>query len=72
MAKKEIKNKKNEKRWFDNFLTRKITKVGGSSYAVTLPMNAVRAFGWQEGQNVKLTIDEKNKRIVIEDWKGES
>lgn len=42
---------------------------GGRSYTVTLPVEAVRAFKWQEKQKLQLTIDEKKKRIIIEDWK---
>lgn len=49
---------------------RKITKVaGGSSYGITLPIEVIRRWGWKERQKVKLTIDEEERRIVIEDWK---
>jgi hypothetical protein len=43
--------------------------AGGKSYALTLPIEVVRDWGWQNRQKLKLTIDEKQKRIVIEDWK---
>ena len=43
--------------------------AGGKSYALTLPIEIVRMWGWQDRQKLKLTIDEKNKRVVVEDWK---
>ena len=43
--------------------------AGGKSYAITLPIEVVRDWGWQERQKLKLTIDDKKKRIVVEDWK---
>jgi len=50
--------------------TRKLARVGsGKSYAVTLPIDAIRNFGWQEGQNVTMEVDETNKEIIIKDWK---
>ena len=42
--------------------------AGGKSYALTLPIEVVRAWGWQDRQKLKLTIDEKKKRIIVEDW----
>lgn len=65
-----VKKSKKDDTWFGALLVRKLTKLGGASYGVTLPIGAVRKFKWQEGQNIQLTIDEKNKRIVIEDWQG--
>ncbi len=50
---------------------RKLTKLsGGYSYGITLPIEVVRKFRWRERQKLKLKIDSKNKRIIIEDWKG--
>ena len=43
--------------------------AGGTSYAITLPIEVVRDWGWQDRQKLKLTIDEKKKRIVVEDWR---
>jgi precorrin-4 methylase len=43
--------------------------AGGKSYAITLPIEVVREWGWQDRQKLKLTIDDKKKRIVVEDWK---
>jgi hypothetical protein len=46
---------------------RKLTKIaGGSSYAITLPIEYIREFGWKERQ--KLIIKKVGKRLVIEDW----
>lgn len=47
---------------------RRITKVGGKSYAVTLPIDIVRKFGWREKQKVVLKINKKRKTITIKDW----
>lgn len=52
----------------ENWLVRKLTKVGGNSYSVTLPINVIRHFGWKEHQKLQLKIDGENRRIIIEDW----
>jgi len=47
---------------------RKITKVGGgSSFAVTLPIEYVRKLKWRERQKVFVNL--RGKKIIIEDWK---
>lgn len=43
--------------------------AGGKSYALTLPIEVVREWGWRNRQKLKLTIDNKNKRVIVEDWK---
>jgi antitoxin component of MazEF toxin-antitoxin module len=48
---------------------RKISKMGGSSYGITIPIEVIREFGWKERQKVVLKIDSKKKFIVILDWK---
>jgi len=49
---------------------RKISKVaGGSSYAITLPIEAIRKFKWRERQKVVVDIDEKRVRLIVRDWK---
>lgn len=50
--------------------TRKLFKVGNGSYSVTIPVDIIREFKWQEGQKVTVVRDGSKKRIVIEDWKG--
>jgi len=42
---------------------------GGNSYAITLPLRAIRLFRWQAKQKLQITVDEKGKRLIIEDWK---
>lgn len=48
---------------------RKISKMGGSSYGITIPIEVIRAFGWHERQKVFLKIDSKKKTVLITDWK---
>lgn len=47
--------------------TRKLTVVGGKSYAVTLPVEFVRHLGWRERQKLDITLD--GKQMIIKDWK---
>lgn len=49
---------------------RKLTKVGGASYALSLPMDAIKRFGWKERQKLTVEVDLKNKKLIIRDWKG--
>jgi len=46
---------------------RKITKVGGRSYCVTLPLALVRELKWREKQ--KVVIKKRGNKLIIEDWK---
>ena len=47
--------------------TRSLFKLaGGKSFALTIPIEIVREWGWQNRQKLKLTIDEKNKRVIVE------
>ena len=46
---------------------RKLTKLGGHSIAVTLPIEIIRELGWKERQ--KVVVKRVGKKIVIEDWK---
>jgi len=48
---------------------RKITKVGGASYAVTLPIDVISRWKWREKQKVVLKINNRTKTITIKDWK---
>ena len=49
---------------------RKLAKVGGGvTYSITLPIEIVREFGWQEKQKLSVEADQKRKRIIIKDWK---
>lgn len=46
---------------------RKLTKLGGKSIAVTIPIEFVRELGWKEKQKVR--VDLERKRLIIKDWK---
>lgn len=48
---------------------RKITKIGGHSYAVSIPISLMREWRWKERQKVVLKINRKTKSITIKDWK---
>ena len=47
--------------------TRKITRVGKTSLAVTLPIEMVKTLGWREKQ--KVTMKKVRGGILIRDWK---
>ena len=51
----------------DNRNIRKITKVGGKSYAVTLPIEIIRELDWKERQ--KVVVKRQGSKIIITDWK---
>ncbi len=46
---------------------RKLTRVGGTSIALTLPIEMIRALKWREKQ--KVIVKQKGKKVIIEDWK---
>lgn len=47
---------------------RNLTKIGGgSSYAITIPIEAIRELGWKEKQ--KLTVKRRGDTIVIAEMK---
>ena len=45
---------------------RKLTKLGGSSLAVTIPVEILRKLRWKERQKVVVKL--RGKKITIEDW----
>lgn len=47
--------------------TRKLTKVGGKSISVTLPIHLVRELRWRERQ--KVVVRKVGKHLIVEDWK---
>ena len=58
------------RRKIENKNIRSLNKVsGGKSYSITIPVDLIRKWKWQAHQKLELKIDEKNKRIIIEDWK---
>ena len=46
---------------------RKLTKVGGKSIGLTLPIELVRELGWKEKQ--KVTVKRVHGGVMIKDWK---
>jgi len=48
---------------------RKLSRVGnGKTYTITLPIEAIREFGWQKKQRLEVTMDKKNKTLIVKDW----
>jgi antitoxin component of MazEF toxin-antitoxin module len=47
---------------------RSLTKTGGTSYAVTIPMEFIHKLRWREKQ--KLEVKLYQDRIIIRDWKS--
>ena len=47
---------------------RKLIKLGKYTYAVTLPIEVVRHYGWRAKQKVVVT-DKGNGRIEVRDWR---
>lgn len=56
-------NKKAEERGM-----RKLTKQGGASIGVTLPIEMVRSLGWREKQ--KVVVSRVRGGLLIRDWKS--
>ena len=46
---------------------RKLTKVGGKSIGLTIPIELVRELGWKEKQ--KVTVKRVHGGLMIKDWK---
>ena len=55
------------KRTLGNTRTHKLTKVGGKSYSVTIPVEFIRHLNWRERQKLDVTL--KGEQLVIKDWK---
>lgn len=47
--------------------TRKLTKLGGKSIGLTLPIELVRELGWREKQ--KVVVTRVRGGVMIKDWK---
>ena len=45
---------------------RKITKVGGHSLGITIPIDYIRKLKWRERQ--KVVVRRVGKKIIIIDW----
>ena len=62
------KNKTMALRKTDETKVRSLTKIaGGSSYAVTIPIDFIRTLKWRGKQ--KLEVKLYRDRIIIRDWK---
>lgn len=46
---------------------RKLTKLGGKSIGLTLPIEIVRELGWKEKQ--KVVVKRVHGGVIIKDWK---
>lgn len=60
-------NKKSMKKAVTDRNTRKLTKLGGKSIGLTLPIELVRELGWREKQ--KVIVTRVRGGVVIQDWK---
>jgi len=48
---------------------RKLSRIGrGKTYSITLPIDGIRKFKWQQKQKLVVEIDEKKKQFIIKDW----
>jgi len=54
------------RRSIENSNIRKITRVGGTSLSITLPVEFLRKLKWKEKQ--KVVVNLRGKKIIIEDW----
>ncbi len=46
---------------------RKLTRLGGKSLGLTLPIEVVRKLGWRERQKVVVKVS--RRALIIKDWK---
>jgi hypothetical protein len=58
---KNMPTRKHEKRH-----VRKLTKTGGHSIGLTIPIDYIRDLKWRERQ--KVVVKKVGKRLIIEDW----
>ncbi len=49
---------------------RKLTKVGGKTLVVSLPIEVIRELGWKEKQ--KLIVKRIHGGVTIRDWRNSS
>ena len=48
--------------------TRKLTRLGGKSLGLTLPVEIVRKLRWKERQKVRVFL--QGRSVIIRDWKS--
>ena len=59
------------RRDLDERNVRALYKTGDeTTYAVSLPIEHIRAMNWQDGQQVVITADEENGRLIVQDWEA--
>jgi len=46
---------------------RTLTKVGGKSLSITIPLEYLDELGWQQGEEFLVKLNKKSKRIIIEE-----
>ncbi|MEA2088427.1 MAG: AbrB/MazE/SpoVT family DNA-binding domain-containing protein [Patescibacteria group bacterium] len=47
----------------------KLRRVSTHSYAVTIPKELIKKFGWRERQKLELSFGGRKEEITIKDWK---
>lgn len=63
----KVSNNVSSKKIMRDKETRKLTRVGKRSLAVTLPAEDVRDLGWKEKQ--KLTVKKVRGGFLVKDWR---
>ena len=53
----------------DHYIRNLQKTAGGSTYIVSLPIDVVRALGWQAKQ--KVVVKQYGEGILIKDWQSE-
>jgi bifunctional DNA-binding transcriptional regulator/antitoxin component of YhaV-PrlF toxin-antitoxin module len=48
---------------------RKIRRVSTHSYAIVLPKELIKKFGWKERQKIEIIFGGRKHDILIRDWK---
>jgi len=48
---------------------RKLRKVSTHSYAVVIPKQLIKRFGWKERQKLEIIFGGRKHDILIRDWK---
>ena len=55
------------RRKLENKNIRKLTKTGGNSISLILPIDMIRKLGWRSKQ--KVVVKQVGSKLVITDWK---
>lgn len=46
---------------------RKLTRLGGKSLGLTIPIEIARKLKWRERQ--KVVVEQKGRKLVVKDWR---